>query len=185
MSPQRLLNLCIVFFIVLVVPILVYHYLIESKTPAPARNQTASVIKRSDFGLTVSEFQKAYEGLVSENAVPALHVSEVYSKNANETYFYTSDTVALEIETTGEKIHSVTVFGESSRGSSERKVIERVTLAYIFTIATLNPEWSRADCGAITNRLSENLKSSSVSRDGVTYSTRFYNGILMLSAKTN
>ena len=144
--------------------------------------------KVKHLGVTVSGFQRTYENLVEEYAVPSLRIRETHTSTKSgkyRTYFLIGSTVAIELETDSTKtqVQSITVFCEPAKGNTEKSVIERATVAYILVMEILTPELTPEECNSIIHKLSSNLKNYSVVEGNIRYKTRLYNGILMLSAE--
>ena len=138
--------------------------------------------------MTVSEFQKAYEELVVRYSIPSLRIRGTYTYNDNgkyKTYFHTSDTVVLELETDISKtqVQSITVFCEPKKSVNIRSITERAAIAYALVVEILTPELTTYERGKILKSLSSNFKKSSVVEDNVIYKSKIYDGILMLSAE--
>lgn len=165
-------------------------FLAKSISPLLTQNETNAndTYSQKHLGVTVSRFQSTYEKLVEKYSVPELRIRGTYSladDGKYSTYLNTSDTVFIELETDSDKtwIQSVTVACEPTNAFDEKSVIERASIAYLLTIEILQPNLTESERQGLIKKLSANLKKSSVMIDYVTYKSRMYNGILMLSAE--
>lgn len=167
-------------------------FLAKSISPLLTQNETNAndTYSQKHLGVTVSRFQSTYEKLVEKYSVPELRIRGTYSSTKDgkyKTYFHTSDTVFIELETDSDKtwIQSVTVACEPDKTFDEKGVVKRASIAYLLTMEILQPALSEYECQALIKKLSANLKKSSATSDNVIYKSRMYDGILMLSAEPN
>ena len=155
----------------------------------PRNDATRNIQPKSvDLGITYRGFINRYNALTKWYELPEFALTKLYLKEKNdvETFFYDlGGTVVLfgdKDKTTG-LLTSVTVGCEPEKGYSEKGVVSRAGVAYIFVIRVLSPELTEEQSKEVMTVLASNLKNYSVLKGNIRYRSHIYNGMLLLSAE--
>jgi len=172
MNRKGIRNFFFLALVIVVTPVLAYDF--YTKDTVHKVSVAESYTPQKHLGVTVSRFQRTYEKLIEEYSVPELKIRGIYSSTKDgkySTYFHTSDTIFIELETDNAKtwIQSVTVACEPDKTFDEKGVVKRATIAYLLTMEILQPALPEYERQALIKKLSANLKKSSVTSNNVIY----------------
>lgn len=151
------------------------------------KNKFAENAVRPPMGLTFNEFVAAYDNVAKEyygERLDKRKFQAITKENRKLLYLYTGTNTALEIELYGttEYISGITVFGEP-KGPLKEETVKLAGSIYVRAIMAMGSDFTWEKASMILNKLSGNLKHSSVSSNGLEFTSAVFDGILMLSIK--
>lgn len=179
----------IIFFIAL---ILIFTFAnritrqVESPTK-PAQKTIAALPLTLEIDLPT--FQQKYNSQIAQYDIPALLLQNPtikIEKDKKIFYQYLDISVILsgEIDINSNKISKIAVSSDPNKvGKAGKQAVLLQAVVFDSAIAVINPTLNRDERAEILKKLSYKTESHSVNIGNITYQTRIYNGLLMLSIK--
>lgn len=141
-----------------------------------------------DLGVTFQNFRDAYNKVAEFYEVYPIspgHLHWEETETDSTFYYYFGNTVVLfgKMDRATGVLKTVAVGCDPDKGVSEKDVIERAAVIYLFVIKALNPKLTNEQSENVVRKLSTNLRNYAVLEGNVRYRSRIYDEKLLLSAE--
>lgn len=140
--------------------------------------------RASDIGLTVEEYVKEYNAIAeSKNSFLQLSVlgQDMEEDGKRKVHYHLGDSVMLMLEADSSTGYvSKIVVGCKPEGYTEKQIIERAGIVYIFAIQAASAEFTEDKAMSIISKLSKNLKHNTVSTEYLKFDSVVFGKIMLL-----